>query len=53
MKAILERLKQESTWRGIVLLVSAFGISVEPELQNAIIAAGISIVGLINVLKKD
>ncbi len=52
MKTILEYLKQESTWRGLVAIATAFGVTMAPELQNAIIALGLAIIGLINVLKK-
>jgi hypothetical protein len=47
----MNRLKQESTWRGIILLITAFGVQIAPELQNAIITVGLAIVGAINVTK--
>ena len=53
MKTILSKLSQESTWRGIVTVVSAFGIAISPELAEHIIAAALGIVGAINILKKD
>lgn len=53
MKLILSKLKQESTWRGIITVASAFGIVIKPDLAEAIIAAGLGIVGLINILKND
>ena len=49
---ILERLTENSTWRGLILLTTAAGVRLEPEFQNAIIAAGLSLVGLINVIRK-
>jgi len=49
---ILERLTENSTWRGIILLVTAAGLRLEPELQNQIIAAGLALVGIINVIRK-
>jgi len=49
--SVLERLTENSTWRGIILLLTAAGVRLEPEFQNAIIAAGLSIVGLINVIR--
>jgi hypothetical protein len=48
---IIEHLKQESTWRGFIALAIAFGIQLEPEMQTAIISAGLAIIGLINVAK--
>ena len=47
----MNRIKQESTWRGIILLLTAFGVQLAPELQEAIITVGLAIVGAINVLK--
>lgn len=50
---ILNRLREPSTWRGIVLLTTAFGVPLHPELQEAIIATGLAITGLIGVATKD
>ena len=49
---IVERLSENSTWRGIILLGTALGLRLEPELQTQIITAGLSLVGLINVIRK-
>jgi hypothetical protein len=48
---MIEQLKQESTWRGIIALITAAGIVIQPELQEGIIAAGLALIGLINVVK--
>jgi hypothetical protein len=53
MNWLLDRLKEQSTWRGIVLLVTAFGVKLDPERGEAIIALGLAVVGLINVLRKE
>jgi hypothetical protein len=50
---ILDRLAENSTWRGLVFLASAAGISVVPEQANAIAAAGMAVVGAINVFRKE
>lgn len=50
---MIERLGQESTWRGFITTVTAFGIIIKPELAEAIIAAGLALVGVINILKND
>jgi hypothetical protein len=52
MNFILERLTENSTWRGIVLLLTAVGVQVDPTQTNAIVAAGLALVGLINVFRK-
>ena len=48
---LLERLSENSTWRGIVLIATAVGVKLEPELQESIIVAGLGLVGLINVIR--
>ena len=49
----LTRLSEPSTWRGITLLLTALGIGLDPEQATAITGAGLAIVGVINVFKKD
>ena len=49
---ILDKLSENSTWRGLILLATAAGVNMEPELQNQIVAAGLGLVGLINVIRK-
>ena len=48
----LTRLTENSTWRGLILVATALGLKLDPEHQEAIIAAGLSLVGLINILRK-
>jgi hypothetical protein len=49
---VLERLSENSTWRGLLLIATALGVKLEPDLQNAILAAGLGAIGLINVARK-
>jgi hypothetical protein len=49
---ILDRLSENSTWRGLILVAVALGVKIEPELQNQIIAAGLGLVGTINIFRK-
>jgi len=49
---LLERLSENSTWRGLILVATALGVKLDPELQNQILVAGLGLVGLINVLRK-
>jgi len=53
MDYVIDRLAENSTWRGIILVVTATGAHLSPELSNAIVAAGLGLVGLINVLRKE
>lgn len=54
MKAyVLERMKEPSTWRGLVLLLTALGIPMAPGVSDAIIAAGLGLAGLIGAVMPD
>ncbi len=50
--ALLKQLAQNSTWRGLILVATALGLKLDPELQTQILAAGLGLVGLINVIRK-
>lgn len=52
LNTLLEKLSENSTWRGIILIATAVGVKIEPELQESIIVAGLGLVGLINVARK-
>ena len=53
MKVLLEKLSQESTWRGIIAVAGGFGVAFAPDQQEAIIAGVLGVVGIINIFKKD
>jgi hypothetical protein len=50
---LLNRLGESSTWRGIVLLLTALGVTLNPEQVASITGVGLGIVGLINVFRKS
>jgi hypothetical protein len=50
---LLARASENSTWRGVILLLTSLGVSVEPSLQNHIVATGLAAVGLINFFRKQ
>lgn len=50
---ILARASESSSWRGGILILTSLGVSVEPALQNHIVALGLGLVGLINFLRKE
>jgi len=50
MDYILNRLTERSTWQGIVALATGVGISLSPQLAEAIMAAGVAAAGLIHVI---
>jgi hypothetical protein len=53
MKYIIDRLKEPSTWRGVFALLTALGLKLHPEMQEAILATGLALIGLINVFRKE
>lgn len=53
MKYILDRLKEPSSWRGLVMIATAFGVSVNPELIDSTIAVGTGLAGVIGFVFKD
>jgi hypothetical protein len=50
---LIERLKEPSTWRGLVLVATAAGATISPDWQNAIITLGIALAGGIGVVSAD
>ncbi|MCA9233286.1 MAG: hypothetical protein KDA57_21760 [Planctomycetales bacterium] len=50
---ILDVLSKASTWKGIVGLATAGGIVISPELATQVIAAGMAIVGAINLIREE
>jgi hypothetical protein len=53
MKIVLQKLTEPSTIRGVIALLGAFGITVQPEYHEHIIAAVLALLGIINVWRKE
>ena len=53
LEFILERGKEASSWRGLVAIVTAAGIALEPAQADAIVAAGLAIIGIIGAFFPD
>lgn len=53
MNWLLARLREGSTWRGLVWLLAFAGVSLKPEQAEAIIAAGMALAGLLGVFLQD
>lgn len=49
----LARVREPSTWKGAVALLTAFGIAISPEMAQAIVALGLAIGGIINVVTPE
>lgn len=50
---LIDRMKEPSTWRGIILLLTAVGVPIAPELQSVIISAGLGLAGLVGAVTPD
>ena len=53
MAYVLARLKEASTWRGIALLLTAIGVQIAPDAQEAVISARVAVAGAIGVFFPD
>ena len=53
MNWIKKRLKEQSTWKGLVWLLTACGVALTPEQTEAIITAGLSLAGIIDIFTKE
>lgn len=52
-EVLLNYLTQESTWVGILSILTAFGVSIFPELSQAIVTCALGIFGLIKVIVNE
>lgn len=52
MKYLIDRFKEPSTWRGLVILATLFGVHLSPEQVNAIVTVGGCVTGAIGVFSK-
>lgn len=53
MEFIKARLKEASTWRGLILLATIAGAKLNPEQIEAIVTLGVSLVATIGVFFPD
>lgn len=50
---ILSRLKEPSTWRGILALLTAAGVALSPEQAEAVITVGLALIGVAGAFFPD
>ena len=50
---IIARLKEPTTWIGLISFATAAGVSLAPELQESIITAGVAIGGTMAVVMRE
>jgi hypothetical protein len=53
MRFAVARLKEASTYRGLMLIFTALGVVLRPEVADAIITVGVALAGLAGVLMPD
>lgn len=53
LKYVVARLGEPSTWRGIIALLTAFGIAIRPQMAEAITALGLALFGAVGVAAPD
>ena len=53
MRWLLRRLREPSTWRGLVWLATVAGLSLRPDQAEAIVTAGMALAGLLGVFLAD
>lgn len=53
MKWVIDRIKERSTWLGLVSIATAVGVSLSPDQGEAIVAAGLAAGGLVAAFTGD
>ncbi len=49
----LLRLNQPSTWRGLIGILTGFGVAISPALAEQIIALAVSAIGIVEVVRNE
>jgi hypothetical protein len=50
---LVPNLKEPSTWRGFIYVLTALGVVIDPAMQEAIVAAGLGLAGVIGIFFSD
>jgi hypothetical protein len=54
MNYLINRLKEPSTWRGIILVIAGvFGYQMPPGIQETVIAGGVALAGVVGAVMPD
>jgi hypothetical protein len=53
MQYVIARAKEASTWRGVMFVMTALGVTLSPDQQEAIVGAGLAMAGLVGVFFPD
>lgn len=49
----ISRMKERSTWIGLVGLLSSLGVAMQPEMVEAIASVGVALSAVVMILTKD
>lgn len=50
---IIERLSEPSTWRGIIMILTAAGVQIQPQMMELIVSVGMAVAGVVGVATAD
>jgi hypothetical protein len=50
---MLNRMREPSTWRGFIMLLTALGVALDAVQTEAVIALGMALVGAVGVFLPD
>jgi hypothetical protein len=50
---LVERFQEPSTWRGVILILTAGGVQIAPQMMEAIVSGGLFLAGLIGAGMAD
>lgn len=53
MNWIVNRLKEKSTWRGVIAVLTAVGVGLSPDQKEAIIVLGVAAIGVFEAFFKE
>lgn len=53
MDYIIARLKERSTWQGLIILLGVAGVKLSPELTQHIVTGGLSLIAAIEVFRQE
>lgn len=53
VETVLEYFRHTSSWKGVFSVLTAVGVTLTPEFQEVILAAGLGIIGLIQFFVDD
>ena len=49
----VDRAKEASTWRGVILVLTALGLEMSPQTENLVLQVGLLVAGALGILTKD